>query len=67
MLLDKRQGEHVRRRKRVDPRPYLLALLIGFCILSDCRTLSSPVAEDRATRIERPKALVERNEKPRLA
>jgi hypothetical protein len=49
----------------VDPRLGLLALLLGLRLFGDALGGVAAVQDDGATRIERPKALVERAEKPR--
>jgi hypothetical protein len=55
---------------RVDPRSWLLALALGLCLYlyADYGPLIGEAqAEDRSARVERPRALVERIEKPRPA
>jgi hypothetical protein len=53
-------------RTTVDPRYCLLALCLAV-LANDASTLAAAIAGDAAARAERPRALVERVEKPRHA
>lgn len=54
-------------RKTMDPRPALLAVVLCLTVLANQAESLSAAARDTAARGDKPKALVERTEKPRHA